>query len=318
MCCLLSASFWCCSNTTLWWHDGRRNTAFCQSSRPFLAENAAHIRFPLHIYNNVLVHPASGNSGPVIQAWNNFSNVNIKNNIIMTKQGTYPSRLVSFGSGYSPSSANISMDHNCYYHPGGSSGRFVVGSSTYSFSSWQSAYNHENHSMFTNPYVTNQSQNNYTLTSSSPCIDTVTNVGNYTAYGGATRPQGGGYDIGAYEQDGGGTTALQAGATASPSSGQATLTTSFSGEAWGGDSPYSYRWTFGDGSSSSQQNPSHSYSQSGSYTATLTVTDSDNKQATDSVTITTWSSPFRPAPPSDAEPITPIPSTTSGRARHQP
>jgi len=20
MCCLLSASFWCCSNTTLWWH----------------------------------------------------------------------------------------------------------------------------------------------------------------------------------------------------------------------------------------------------------------------------------------------------------
>jgi parallel beta-helix repeat protein len=238
----------------------------------------------INIYNNVLVHPSSGNSGSIIQAWNNFSNLNIKNNIIMTKQSTYPTRLVAFGSGYSPSSANINMDYNCYYHPGGSSGRFVVGSSTYSFSSWQSAYSHENHSMFTNPYVTNASQNDYRLTSASPCIDTGTNVGVNKDFDGSTRPQGAGYDIGAFEQDGG-ETPLQVSALASPSSGQAPLTTSFTGEAWGGNPPYSYRWTFGDGSSSTQQNPSHTYSQSGTYTATLTVTDDDNKQESDSVTI---------------------------------
>jgi PKD repeat protein len=235
----------------------------------------------INIYHNILVHPASGNSDAIIQAWNNYSDVNIKNNIIMTKQSTYPNRLISFER--SPSSANIDLDYNCYYHPGGSSGRFAAGSS-YSFSSWQSAYNHESHSMFTNPYLTNPSQNDYTLTGSSPCIDAGTNVGINKDFQGSTRPQGSGYDIGAYEFNGG-PTPLQASALASPRSGQAPLTINFTGEAWGGSSPYSYRWTFGDGSSSTQQNPSHTYSQAGSYTATFTVTDDDDNQESDSVTI---------------------------------
>jgi parallel beta-helix repeat protein len=238
----------------------------------------------IDIYNNTIVHPASGNSGSIIQAWGNFSDMKIKNNIIMTKNSTYPTRLIGFGSGYSPTSADIEMDFNCYYHPGGSSGRFVVGSSTYSFSSWQSAYNHESHSKFTDPYLTNPTQDDYTLTGSSPCIDTGTNVGNNTAFGGVSRPQGQGYDIGAYEESGG-PTPLGAGASASPSSGQAPLSVSFTGEAWGGTSPYSYRWTFGDGGSSTAKNPSHTYSQTGTYTATLTVTDDEGDQNTDSVTI---------------------------------
>ena len=238
----------------------------------------------IDIYNNTIVHPASGNSGSIIQAWGNFSDMSIKNNIIMTKSSTYPTRLIGFGSGYSPSSAGIEMDYNCYYHPGGSSGRFAVGSSIYSFSSWQSAYDHESHSKFTNPYLTNPSQDDYTLTGSSLCIDTGTDVGNSTAFGGVSRPQGQGYDIGAYEQSGG-PTPLGAGASASPSSGQAPLAVSFTGEAWGGTSPYSYRWTFGDSGSSTAKNPSHTYSQSGTFTATLTVTDDDGDQNSDSVTI---------------------------------
>jgi PKD repeat protein len=235
----------------------------------------------INIYHNVLVHPASGNSGTIIQAWNNYSDVNIKNNIIMTKQGTYPTRLVGFER--SPSSANIKMDYNCYYHPGGPSGRFSSGSN-YSFSAWQSAYNHESHSMFTNPFLTNPSQNNYTLTSASPCIDTGTNVGVNRDFNGSTRPQGAGFDIGAYEQTGG-VTPLQVSAIASPASGQAPLTTSFTGDAWGGTSPYTYRWTFGDGGSSTQKTPSHTYSTPGEYTATFTVTDDDDNHNTDSVTI---------------------------------
>ncbi len=85
-----------------------------------------------------------------------------------------------------------------------------------------------------------------------------------------------------------GSTPLTAAATASPTTGNAPLSVSFTGSATGGTGPYSYSWAFGDGSTSTAQNPSHTYSAAGTYTATLTVTDSASpaNTATSTVTIT--------------------------------
>jgi PKD repeat protein len=85
-----------------------------------------------------------------------------------------------------------------------------------------------------------------------------------------------------------GSTPLTAAAGASPTTGNAPLTVSFTGSASGGTAPYSYSWNFGDGSTSTAQNPSHTYNSAGTYTATLTVTDSSSpaKTATATATVT--------------------------------
>ncbi|UCE40738.1 MAG: PKD domain-containing protein [Candidatus Aminicenantes bacterium] len=78
---------------------------------------------------------------------------------------------------------------------------------------------------------------------------------------------------------------LSAGVVASPTSGEAPLAVSFTGTASGGNTPYSYRWDFGDGDFSTQRNPSHTYSEPGNYTATFTVADSTDQQKSSSVSI---------------------------------
>jgi PKD repeat protein len=85
-----------------------------------------------------------------------------------------------------------------------------------------------------------------------------------------------------------GATPLSATASATPTTGNAPLSVSFTGSATGGKAPYSYSWNFGDGSTSTAQNPSHTYNAACTCTATLTVTDSSSpvKTATSSVTIT--------------------------------
>ena len=86
-----------------------------------------------------------------------------------------------------------------------------------------------------------------------------------------------------------GATPLSTTASATPTTGNAPLSVSFTGSATGGKAPYSYSWNFGDGSAASTaQNPSHTYNSACTCTATLTVTDSSSpvKTATSSVTIT--------------------------------
>jgi PKD repeat protein len=83
-----------------------------------------------------------------------------------------------------------------------------------------------------------------------------------------------------------GASPLSASASASVTSGNAPLATTFTGAASGGKAPYTYSWNFGDGSApSSAQNPSHSYTKAGSYTATLTVKDSASPVATATATV---------------------------------
>ena len=76
--------------------------------------------------------------------------------------------------------------------------------------------------------------------------------------------------------------------SASPTSGQAPLSVSFTGSASSdpdGD-PLTYQWTFGDGSTSAAADPTHTYSENGQYTSTLTVSDGNGQSDSESVTIT--------------------------------
>ena len=67
---------------------------------------------------------------------------------------------------------------------------------------------------------------------------------------------------------------LAASGSANPASGHLPLAVAFTGNAVGGQAPYTYRWDFGDGSGASSQNAAHTYAAEGSYTARFTVTDS--------------------------------------------
>ncbi|MCC4769883.1 PKD domain-containing protein [Methanosarcina sp. DH2] len=58
--------------------------------------------------------------------------------------------------------------------------------------------------------------------------------------------------------------------SASPTSGNAPLSVTFTDSSSG--SPTTWSWNFGDGTSSTQKSPTHTYSTAGNYTVTLTVT----------------------------------------------
>ncbi|MGB9941312.1 PKD domain-containing protein [Methanosarcina sp.] len=61
--------------------------------------------------------------------------------------------------------------------------------------------------------------------------------------------------------------------SASPASGKAPLTVSFTDQSTG--STTSRKWTFGDGTYSTGENPVHTYSKAGSYSVTLTASNAD-------------------------------------------
>jgi len=118
----------------------------------------------------------------------------------------------------------------------------------------------------------------------------------YTDYGSL-----GQYTLTASITTGSGNQAPVAVAQASPLSGTAPLTVSFS--ASGSSDPdgsiSSYSWDFGDGSSSNSASPSHTYTSEGVFTARLTVTDDDGATDSDSLTITVNPDPNFLAAPSN-------------------
>lgn len=94
---------------------------------------------------------------------------------------------------------------------------------------------------------------------------------------------------------------------ASPTTGQAPLTVSFSDHSTG--APTSWSWAFGDGGTSTAQNPTHQYARSGSYTVMLTAT---NAQGQDTEIKTGYIAVSDPPPPAPAADFAAAP--TSGQA----
>jgi PKD repeat protein len=82
--------------------------------------------------------------------------------------------------------------------------------------------------------------------------------------------------------------------TATPTSGDAPLTVSFTDESTG--TPASWAWDLGDGSSSSEQNVSHTYTSAGSYTVTLTVSSAEGSDSEVKERYITVSEPLPSAP----------------------
>lgn len=94
-------------------------------------------------------------------------------------------------------------------------------------------------------------------------------------------------------------TVLSASFINSPSSVQTNQQVSFVAAAFGGNSPYTFSWSFGDGSQSTGQTATHIYTVAGSYTVTLTVTDKSSPQqtTTSQQTLTIASPPTSPPSP---------------------
>ncbi|KPJ51584.1 hypothetical protein AMJ39_09650, partial [candidate division TA06 bacterium DG_24] len=106
---------------------------------------------------------------------------------------------------------------------------------------------------------------------------------------GTPRPQGAGWDIGAFEYVSGPVPPV-AEFSGNPRSGNAPLTVNFTDLSFG--SPTSWDWTFGDGGTSEDQHPSHEYTAVNSYTVSLTVANpqgEDTETKPDYITVTNLS-----------------------------
>jgi hypothetical protein len=91
-----------------------------------------------------------------------------------------------------------------------------------------------------------------------------------------------------------------AGITASPASGTAPLTVTFSDASTGG--PTSWAWDFGDGTTSTAQfPPAHTYTTAGTYTVSLVASNSSGPSAPATKTISVTPAP--PPPPPGSNPI---------------
>ena len=80
--------------------------------------------------------------------------------------------------------------------------------------------------------------------------------------------------------------------SASPTSGKAPLTVSFTDMSTG--NPTSWKWNFGDGTYSTKQNPVYTYSKEGTYTVSLKVKNADGSDEETISSYITVSAPLKP------------------------
>jgi parallel beta-helix repeat protein len=143
-----------------------------------------------NIYNCV-----SANAGAT-DYWivDNCTNVNIKNCI------GYNTDKRVFTVDVNTIDGTFDFDHNCWYNTSG----YLIqsGENSYSrtqFSAYQSTEGQDAHSIALDPRFVDTLNNNFTLQSTSKCIDTGISVGLIQDFSGTPVPQGDGVDIGAFE-----------------------------------------------------------------------------------------------------------------------
>jgi hypothetical protein len=128
-----------------------------------------------------------------------------RNNIIYQTDD----RVLYVGGNYNGTDDTV-FDHNVWYHPSNNN-VFLWGGTTYDFAGWQAATGHGTESLWANPLFiddTGFELANYKIEAESPCRDEGIELQNVTSdFWGTLRPQGSGYDIGAFEY--GGTTPTQ-------------------------------------------------------------------------------------------------------------
>lgn len=137
------------------------------------------------IYNNTITN--SGGHGMLITSTRDLA---IKNNILANN---------NYEDIYMTSTTGHDIDYNLYY--GSPSWRWG-GNNYSSLSSWQSASSQDVHSFLDNPGFVDADGEDYSLQSSSSAINkgvNLTSEGITDDINGTSRPQGGDFDIGAYE-----------------------------------------------------------------------------------------------------------------------
>lgn len=156
-----------------------------------------HYGAVVNMYNNTLV-----NGGAAGIHWNDVGAVGsvFRNNIVIQDSevvGAAKNPLSIIGDGTAISSNNT-FDYNLYYYNGAAIAK-TGQPSTLSLAQWQaSAGNPDQHSISTDSiFVANYT--NLRLKRTSPAINAGTNTSLVTDYSGNSRPQGGSYDLGAYE-----------------------------------------------------------------------------------------------------------------------
>lgn len=155
------------------------------------------------VYNNILISTNGGAGGDWGKVGIHIRNVDIyessghliKNNIVYSEDDNFYFIKETLGVGITQSYIS---DNNLFYSSG-ENYAFNDGTTDYSsLVDWQSSTGQDANSIAQDPLFA--STNDFTLTSSSPCINAGVSLSDVTEdYLGVPRPIGAGYDIGAYE-----------------------------------------------------------------------------------------------------------------------
>lgn len=235
-------------------------------------------------YNNLVYEEFEG-----IQVFN-FSNVALYNNTIYdcvrsgihigsygalgTTQNTICRNNVVHASEqqlvWHRNATNTSLDYNVYFPDSGTA--FKWNDTRYSFGAWRTVSGFDAHSQVGDPLFVDAAARDFRVQSGSPCIDAGIAAGAPSLdIAGIARPQGAGFDVGAYEY----TRPPSASFSGMPRSGPGPLSVLFTDTSDPGTSPITgWAWDFNhDGTvDSTAAMPVFLYTTPGKYSVALTVT----------------------------------------------
>jgi parallel beta-helix repeat protein len=124
-----------------------------------------------NVYNNVFCQPSVYSGANRIVGVNHdfFIDVYLKNNIFVTFNKTTPDRLYRVYSAIIPPNSDFTFDSNMWWHGSGSStSKWWNGSAVMSLNRWHDYYPNDK---FDNPEFADVENADFTLHSTSPCID---------------------------------------------------------------------------------------------------------------------------------------------------